>query len=148
MSTRTPATSLPSATYAVIRPPHRTFLMLAVLFLALSALAAALIGVTSDGFTAGTALRVVFILALVGFFWTGFRAGTTVDADGMTIRRGVGTRRVPWDRVERLGTDQPDDEARRVTALVDGQVVVLTGVYPVELERISAAASAGPRPAG
>lgn len=122
-------------TYLTLRPPHRTFLFWAVLVLILTSVAVGVIGVLEDGWTAGTAVRAVFILAMV-IFWVGaMRGGTTTDREGMTLRSDVRTRRVTWDQVEQLGTDQPGSDARRVTALVGGRPVVLPGVLVQELDQ-------------
>lgn len=122
--------------YLTLRPPHRTFLFWAVLVLVLTSVAVGVIGVAEDGWTAGTAVRAVFITGMV-LFWIGaMRAGTTVDRDGMTLSNGLTTRRLRWERVERLGTDQPGADARRVTALVDGSAVVLPGVLVEELDQL------------
>lgn len=124
--------------YLTLRPPHRTFLFWAVLVLVLTSVAVGVIGVLEDGWTAGTAVRAVFILGMV-LFWVGaMRAGTTVDQEGLTLSNGLTTRRLRWERVERLGTDQPGADARRVTALVDGRVVVLPGVLVEELDQLEA----------
>lgn len=125
-------------TYLTLRPPHRTFLFWAVLVLILTSVAVGVIGVLEDGWTAGTVVRAVFIVAMV-LFWVGaMRAGTTVDGRGMTLSNGLTTRHLGWERVERLGTDQPGADARRVTALVDGRVVVLPGVLVEELDQLEA----------
>lgn len=124
--------------YLTLRPPHRTFLFWAVLVLVLTSVAVGVIGVLEDGWTAGTAVRALFILGMV-LFWVGaMRAGTTVDQEGLTLSNGLTTRRLRWERVERLGTDQPGADARRVTALVDGRVVVLPGVLVEELDQLEA----------
>lgn len=122
--------------YLTLRPPHRTFLFWAVLVLVLTSVAVGVIGVVEDGWTAGTAVRAVFILGMTLFFIGAMRAGTTVDREGMTLCNGLSTRRLRWARVERLGTDQPGQDARRVTALVDGRVVVLPGVLVEELDQL------------
>lgn len=123
-------------TYLTLRPPHRTFLFWAVLVLILTSVAVGAIGVLEDGWTAGTVVRAVFIVGMV-LFWIGaMRSGTTVDREGMTLRGGLTTRRMRWGQVERLGTDQPGEDARRVTALVDGRAVVLPGVLVAELDQL------------
>ncbi|QFG69459.1 hypothetical protein [Ornithinimicrobium pratense] len=123
-------------TYLTLRPPHRTFLFWAVLVMVLSSVAVGVIGLREDGWTAGTAVRAVFILAMV-LFWVGaMRSGTTADREGMTLHRGPVTRRVAWAQVEQLGTDHPGQDARRVTALVEGKPVVLPGVLVAELDQL------------
>lgn len=125
-------------TYLTLRPPHRTFLFWAVLVLILTSVAVGVIGLRAEGWTAGTGVRAVFIAGMV-LFWVGsMRAGTTVDREGMTLSNGLTTRRLRWERVEQLGTDQPGAEARKVTALVDGRVVVLPGVLVEELNQLEA----------
>jgi hypothetical protein len=116
-----------------LRGQHRTFLLWAVLVLFATSVALGVVGVATDGWTAGTWVRLVFILGMAVFWVITIRAGTTVDAAGLTVRRGLGTRRVLWSRVDRLGTDQPGPTARRVTALVDGSPVLLPGVLVAEL---------------
>lgn len=127
-----------STTYLTLRPPHRTFLFWAVLVLVLTAVAVGVIGVRQDGWTAGTAVRALFITGMV-IFWIGaMRAGTTVDQEGMTLSNGLTRRRLRWERVEQLGTDQPGQDARRVTVLVEGRVVVLPGVQVEEIDELEA----------
>ncbi|MFX0538888.1 hypothetical protein ACQBAT_12640 [Ornithinimicrobium sp. Y1847] len=133
-------------TYPTLRPPHRTFLFWAVLVMVLTSAALGVIGVQQEGWTAGAAVRGLFIAAMLLFWWRAMRGGTTTEARGMTLRTITSTRRLSWGRVEQLGTDQPGAEARRVTALVDGRAVVLPGVLVSELDELEAqraAAKAG-----
>lgn len=123
-------------TYPNLRPPHRTFLFWVVLVLILTSVAVGAIGVQQEGWTSGTWVRAFFILAMVLFWVSAMRGGTTADSEGMTLRRGLGTRRAGWGQVEQLGTDLPGEDARRVTALVDGRVVVLPGVLVEELAQL------------
>lgn len=128
-------TSEPTA-YLALRPPHRTFLFWAVLVMILTSVGLGVVGVQQDGVTAGTGVRVVFVLAMLVFWVIALRRGTVVDEQGMELRSGLGSRQVPWGRVERLGTDQPGQGARRVTALVEGRAVVLPGVVVGELPQL------------
>lgn len=123
-------------TYLTLRPPHRTFLFWAVLVMMITAVAVGAIGVREDGWTAGATVRAVFLLAMAAFWVSAMRSGTTVDEEGMTVRGALSTRRLRWGQVERLGTDQPGEQARRVTALVDGRAVVLPGVLVAELDQL------------
>lgn len=129
-------TDTTGTTYLTLRPPHRTFLFWAVLVMVLTSVAVGMIGLRQDGWTAGTGVRAVFVLGMVAFWVGAMRGGTTVDRDGMTLRRALSTRRLTWTQVAQLGTDQPGPDARRVTALVDGQVVVLPGVLVSELDQL------------
>lgn len=123
-------------TYLALRPPHRTFLFWAVLVMVLTSVALGVIGLRADGWTAGAGVRVVFILAMVVFWVGAMRGGTVVDRDGLTLRNYLSTKRLSWGQVEQLGTDQPGEDARRVTALVDGQVLVLPGVLVEEIDQL------------
>jgi len=62
----------------------------------------------------------------------GWRAGVDVDDDGLRVRRLLGTRPVPWSRVDVIAA-----RGRRVVArLTDGREIVLPVVTPADLRRL------------
>lgn len=71
-------------------------------------------------------------LAMVGFV---LRVRTTVDVDGLTVRRLVGHRRVRWDGISSLRLDR-----RRIRAvLADGAELPLPSVGIRDLPQLAAA---------
>ena len=66
----------------------------------------------------------------------GWRAGTDVDATGVTVRAALGQRRVPWTQI----TELTADARGRVTArLTSGRALRLTAVPASALPRVVAA---------
>ncbi len=110
----------------------------------LTVLAALALAVCATPFALGAPLLwLIYLVPLAIIVWT-LRVRTTVDADGVTVRRILGRRRVPWSEISslRLGP--------RVSAvLVDGTELALPAVHVRHLPQL-AAASGGrlPDPAG
>jgi hypothetical protein len=67
----------------------------------------------------------------------GWRAGTDVDRNGLTVHAGVGARRVPWSQVTELVSDHNQVAAR----LASGRTLALTAVRPKDLSRITRVAN-------
>jgi hypothetical protein len=90
-------------------------------------------------------LWLVYLVPLAMIWWT-VRVRTVVDADGLTVRRAVGGRRVPWSEISSLRLGQ---RARVSAMLTDGAELPLPAVHVRDLSQL-AAASGGrlPDPAG
>jgi hypothetical protein len=90
-------------------------------------------------------LWLVYLVPLAMIWWT-VRVRTVVDPDGVTVRRVVGGRRVPWAEISslRLG-----ERARVSAVLTDGAELPLPAVHVRDLSAL-AAVSGGrlPDPAG
>ena len=90
-------------------------------------------------------LWLVYLVPLAMIWWT-LRVRTVVDPDGLTVRRVLGGRRVPWGEISslRLG-----DRARVSAMLTDGAELPLPAVKVRDLPQL-AAVSGGrlPDPAG
>jgi hypothetical protein len=112
----------------------------------LTVLAALAVAVCATPFaSAAPLLWLVYLVPLVIIVRT-LRLRTVVDADGVTVRRIRGRRRVPWSSISslRLG-----DHARVSAVLTDGSELPLPAVHVRDLPQL-AAASGGrlPDPAG
>ncbi|MGI5522980.1 PH domain-containing protein [Micromonospora sp. CA-259024] len=77
----------------------------------------------------------VLLVPLAVALWA-WRAGTDADARGLRLRALAGQRRIDWDQVIELTTDQ---RARAVARLDDGQQVVLPAVRGADLPRLISA---------
>ncbi|MGC4747208.1 PH domain-containing protein [Micromonospora sp. DT201] len=84
---------------------------------------------------ARTYLLPVLLLPLAVAVWA-WRAGTDADARQLRVRALVGQRRIDWDQVLELTTDQ---RGRAVARLDDGQQVTLPAVRSVDLPRLVSA---------
>jgi hypothetical protein len=113
------------------RPAHR--------FRHSSAITVAGVLATIAGISVGSwqpYLLVLLVIPLAISVWS-WRAGTDVDAEGLTVRAALGRRRLPWSRVVGLEVDA----RRHVEAVLDsGGRVVLTAVTPADLPRLVEAA--------
>jgi hypothetical protein len=79
-------------------------------------------------------LAPILLVPLAVMIW-GWRAGTDADADGVSVRALLGSRRLPWSRITGLVPD-----GRRVVATLDGGGSVrLPAVTPADLPRLVAA---------
>ncbi|WP_433316609.1 PH domain-containing protein [Micromonospora sp. CA-269861] len=85
---------------------------------------------------ARTYLLPVLLVPLAVAVWA-WRAGTDADARELRIRALVGQRRIGWDQVLELTTDQ---RGRAVARLYDGHQVTLPAVRGADLPRLVAAA--------
>jgi hypothetical protein len=65
----------------------------------------------------------------------GWRSGTDVDADGVTIRAALGKRRVPWSEIAEF---TPDGRGRVAARLTSGRALRLTAVPASALARVVA----------
>jgi hypothetical protein len=84
--------------------------------------------------TQGWYLAPILLVPLAVMVW-GWRAGTDADADGVSVRALLGSRRLPWSRITGLVPD-----GRRVVATLDsGGSVRLPAVTPADLPRLVAA---------
>ncbi|MEV4494246.1 PH domain-containing protein [Micromonospora arborensis] len=77
----------------------------------------------------------VLLVPLAVALWA-WRAGTDADARELRVRALVGQRRISWDHVLELTTDQ---RGRAVARLDDGQQVNLPAVRSVDLPRLVSA---------
>ncbi|MET7947550.1 PH domain-containing protein [Micromonospora sp. NPDC005324] len=77
----------------------------------------------------------VLLVPLAVAVWA-WRAGTDADARELRIRALVGQRRIDWDQVLELTTDQ---RGRAVARLDDGHQVTLPAVRGTDLPRLVAA---------
>jgi hypothetical protein len=112
----------------------------------LQVLAALAIAFCATPFALGAPmLWLVYLFPLAMIWWT-LRVRTVADADGLTVRRVLGGRRVPWTEISslRLG-----DRARVSAMLTDGTELPLPAVHVRDLPQL-AAVSGGrlPDPAG
>jgi hypothetical protein len=85
--------------------------------------------------SARTYLLPVLIVPLAVAIWA-WRAGTEADARELRLRALAGQRRIGWDQVLELTTDQ---RGRAVARLDDGQQVTLPAVRRADLPRLVAA---------
>jgi hypothetical protein len=77
----------------------------------------------------------LLILPLAVALWS-WRAGTDADAEGITVRSAVASRRLPWQSVTGLVTDP----SGRVSAqLSSGTAIVLPAVTTRDLPRLVSA---------
>jgi len=77
----------------------------------------------------------LLLVPLLVAVW-GWRAGTDVDADGITVRAALGRRRVPWSEVRELFRD---GRGRVGARLASGRTLTLTAVPAAELPAVVAA---------
>ncbi|MEU4550548.1 PH domain-containing protein [Micromonospora violae] len=77
----------------------------------------------------------VLLVPLAVAVWA-WRAGTDADARELRVRALAGQRRISWERVVELTTDQ---RGRAVARLDDGRQVTLPAVRGVDLPRLVAA---------
>ncbi len=77
-------------------------------------------------------LLVLLVIPLAVAVW-GWRAGTDVDTQGITVRAAVGSRRLPWPEVSGLEVDR---DRHVVAVLAGGGRIVLTAVTPADLAGI------------
>ncbi|MET7709235.1 PH domain-containing protein [Micromonospora sp. NPDC005413] len=85
----------------------------------------------------------VLLVPLAVAVWA-WRAGTDADARELRVRALAGQRRIDWDQVLELATDQ---RGRAVARLDDGQQVVLPAVRGADLPHlISATGQTLPQP--
>jgi hypothetical protein len=76
-------------------------------------------------------LTPILLVPLAVLVW-GWRAGTDADANGLSIRALLGSRRLPWSRVSALVPN-----GRHVVARLDGGVSVrLPAVTPADLPKL------------
>ena len=77
----------------------------------------------------------LLLVPLLVAVW-GWRAGTDVDAGGITVRAALGRRRVSWSEVRELVTDRRGRVAAR---LASGRTLRLTAVPASQLPAVVAA---------
>ncbi|MEO3769923.1 PH domain-containing protein [Micromonospora sp. B9E7] len=82
----------------------------------------------------------VLLVPLAVAVWA-WRAGTDADARGLRVRALAGQRRIDWDQVVELVTDE---RGRAVARLDDGQQVTLPAVRGVDLPRLLSATGQTP----
>ncbi len=98
---------------------------------------AALITLIS-GVTLGTwapYLLPLLVIPLLVAVW-GWRSGTDVDAEGLTVRAALGRRRIPWAEITGI---MLDSDGRPAARLSSGRFVTLPAVSPADLPRLVAA---------
>lgn len=103
-----------------------------------SAITVAAIIVLISGVTLGTwapYLLPLLVIPLLVAVW-GWRSGTDVGADGLTVRAAVGNRRIPWSEVTGIMLDSDGNPAARLSS---GRFVSLPAVSPADLPRLVAA---------
>jgi hypothetical protein len=93
---------------------------------------------TIAGLPLATSAAYLLPIALVplAVAWWGWRAGTDADADGLSVRAALGSRRVPWSAVAELGAD---DRGRVAARLLDGRLLPLPAVRSADLPALVAA---------
>jgi hypothetical protein len=74
----------------------------------------------------------LLLIPLAVAVW-GWRSGTDVDADGVTIRAALGQRRVPWSEIAEF---TPDGRGRVTARLISGRTLRLTAVPASALPRV------------
>lgn len=112
----------------------------------LQVLGAVAIAFCATPFAFGAPLFWLIYLVPLAMIWWTVRVRTVVDPDGLTVRRVVGGRRVPWDEISSLRLGQ---RARVSAVLTDGAELPLPAVHVRDLSAL-AAVSGGrlPDPAG
>lgn len=112
-------------------PPHAVFRVsrLTVLFALAFALCA-----TPVAFGAPY-LWLVYLLPVAVLVWT-FRSRTVADADGLRVRRVVGSREVPWSALKGLRVDR---RAGVHAVLTGGGELALPAVHVRDLPALAAA---------
>jgi hypothetical protein len=74
-------------------------------------------------------LLVLLVIPLAIAVW-GWRSGTDVDANGVTVRAAIGRRRLQWSEIAGLETDA---DRHVVAVLANGARIVLTAVRAADL---------------
>ncbi len=103
-----------------------------------SAITVAAIIALISGVTLGTwapYLLPLLVIPLLIAVW-GWRSGTDVDADGLTVRAAVGRRRIAWSEVTGILLDS---DGRPAARLRSGRFVTLPAVTPADVPRLVAA---------
>ncbi len=114
----------PPSTRAVFRPAR------------LSILAALLLAVCATPVAFGAPfLWLIYLVPLAMIAWV-LRVRTVVDAEALTVRRVIGTRRVPWPEISSL---RLSDKARVRAVLTDGAELPLPSVHIRDLPQLAAA---------
>jgi hypothetical protein len=80
-------------------------------------------------------LLIVLVIPLAVALWS-WRAGTDVDADGVTVRAALGRRRIPWSDVTGLVTDGRGQVSAHLTS---GRAITLPAVTAADVPRLVAA---------
>ena len=80
-------------------------------------------------------LWLIYLVPLGMFFWV-LRVRTVADAEALTVRRVVGSRRVPWAEISSL---RLRDKARVRAVLTDGAELPLPSVHTRDLPQLAAA---------
>lgn len=80
-------------------------------------------------------LWLVYLLPVAVVVWT-FRSRTVADADGLHVRRVVGSREVPWTALKGLRVDK---RAGVHAVLADGGELTLPAVHVRDLPALAAA---------
>lgn len=83
-------------------------------------------------------LLVLLVIPLLAAVW-GWRAGTDVDSEAITVRAAFGDRRVAWSEIAGFVTDR---KGRVAAELTSGGHLRLTAVRPENLPDIVAASGA------
>jgi hypothetical protein len=78
---------------------------------------------------------IVLVIPLAVALWS-WRAGTDVDADGVTVRAALGRRRIPWSDVTGLVTEGRGQVSAYLTS---GQAITLPAVTAADVPRLIAA---------
>ena len=124
---------------AVFRPPQLTVLFAVTLAVCMIPVA-----------TAGPWLWLLFAVPVGIVVWV-LRVRTVVDGETVTVRRVVGSRRVPWAQISslRIGRGNANRRARVHAVLTGGDELPLPAVHVRDLPQL-AAVSGGrlPDPAG
>jgi hypothetical protein len=115
----------------VSTPPHAVFRVppLTVLFALFFALCATPVAIGAPW------LWLVYLLPAGIVVWT-LRTRTVADTEGLSVRRVVGDRRVPWEAVQALRLDRKSG-IRAV--LADGGELPLPAVHVRDLHRLALA---------
>lgn len=86
----------------------------------------------------GPYLWLVYLLPLGLVGWA-LRTRTVVDAEGLTVRRVLGSRRVPWARISALRLRTARSGGRVRAVLDDGGELTLPAVGVADLSALAAA---------
>jgi hypothetical protein len=79
----------------------------------------------------------LLLIPLAVAVW-GWRAGTDVDAGGVTVRAAIGRRRVPWSQISEITTERGGRVAAR---LASGRMLRLTAVPASALPQLAQTAA-------
>jgi Bacterial PH domain len=109
---------------AVFRPPR------------LSILGAVLLAVCATPVAFGASYFWLIYLVPLGMIAWVVRVRTVADADALTVRRVVGSRRVPWSEISSL---RLHNKARVRAVLTDGAELPLPSVHTRDLPQLAAA---------